>query len=247
MKIGLSGCVAAALVLHGALGFALARQPAPPPAMRILEVELSAVQPAASPPPPSPIAPPPTTTAMPTKSVVKTSAAAPAPAAAKAAPLLTVPDTTKTADEPVAFVTDPNGTTYGSGVVARGGSSDHGVIGATPASSGVAPTKARATLPSDAITPSSDLSRQPGLDEPDACRGFFPRGATSDAATVSVVVVVRPSGAVASVTVVGETPIGEGFGASARACLASKPFTPALDRHGDATMAAARFNVRFTR
>jgi hypothetical protein len=259
MRLTFAGCLAAALVLHGALAFAVSKRAVAPSQPRVLEIELPTQAAPAPIEPAPPVAPSPLPAPEPPplpRSAPKapTATAAPAPAAARAAPLLTAADTARAAaDEPVSFVTDPNGTTYGSGVVARGGAADHGAPSALAAgaASGTGTAVARPTVaaaaPGEVVTPASDLSRAPRLEEADACRGFFPRGASSDSATVSLLVIVRPSGAVGSVSLLAESPAGEGFGAAARTCLASKRFTPALDRAGGAATAAARVNVRFLR
>ena len=94
---------------------------------------------------------------------------------------------------------------------------------------------------------SPNLSRAPSLDEPDACRGFFPAEAGFDSAKVDLVVVVQAGGRVTSATIVRESPAGEGFGAAARACLLSKRFTPGANRAGRAVTASAAVRVHFTR
>jgi outer membrane biosynthesis protein TonB len=252
MKLTFAGCVSAAVVLHGALALAVCRRGAPAPEPRILEMDIAG--PTVAPPPVPPVetsAPEP----PPVARVASRAAAPAAPQAARAAPLLTASDAAKppASDEPVSFVTDPNGTFYGSGVVARGGTADHGApnasVNGAPGGTATGPSRpaAPAATAGDAITPASDLSRVPRLGEADACRGWFPRTASSDSATVSLLVIVRPSGAVASVSLLSESPAGEGFGAAARSCLAAKRFTPALDRAGGATTAAARINLRFSR
>ena len=97
------------------------------------------------------------------------------------------------------------------------------------------------------ITPASDLTRPARLEEADACRGYFPPGATSDRASAVVSVVVRANGRVASASIVEESPPAEGFGAAAKACLLAKEFAPALGRSGEPTNAAATVRVHFSR
>ena len=119
--------IALALAAHGALAFAARGAPSvlvPPP--QVTEIEL--------PPPPEPekVTPPPEAKEDPAAQPSKPSAAPP-PQAARAGALLTAKDNAPSSkDEPlVDFVTDPNGTSYGSGVVARGGTAEHGERGAT--------------------------------------------------------------------------------------------------------------------
>src|SRR5262249_35794617 len=97
------------------------------------------------------------------------------------------------------------------------------------------------------VTPSSDLTRQPRLDETDPCRGFFPRGASSDVAAVTLALVIEPGGEVRSATVLEEMPSGDGFGIAARSCLLVKRFAPGLGPNGRATRAATKVRIRFSR
>jgi outer membrane biosynthesis protein TonB len=148
----------------------------------------------------------------------------------------------------VDFVTDPDGKSFGSGVVARGGTLDRGTV-----ATNVAPSRPPAVVRgparpgADAVTAPENLSRAARLDEPNPCAGFYPRSASADSGQVTLSLVVRPGGRLASAAVVSETPPGEGFGAAARACLADKTFAPALDRAGNAVTAALSLRVRFTR
>jgi hypothetical protein len=218
-----------------------------------LEVELAA---SADPePPPAPAAPEspeedkahdPLPVARPPAKMAWRPAATEAPAvaaAAKVGALLTSGETADSAD-PVAFFSDPNGGAYGSGVVARGGQAEHGV-GPTVAASAFAPAPGRAHA--DGVTPAANLSRPPSLDEPDACRGFFPTEAAVDTAKVDLVVIVQAGGRVTSVTIARESPEGEEFGQAARTCLLSKRFTPGADRDGRAVSASTAVRVHFTR
>jgi protein TonB len=244
--------VAVAIFAHGA-AFAASDRPPPsaPSPVPPLEVELAA---SADPAPPAPAAPSPIkedeppealpTARHPARPVARpVAAAAPVAVAAKVGALLTSGETADSAD-PVAFFSDPNGGAYGSGVVARGGQADHGT-GPTLAASVPAPTSGRGHA--DGVTPAANLSRAPSLDEADACRGFFPTEATVDSAKVDLVVVVQPGGRVSSATIARESPLGEGFGQAARACLLSKRFTAGADREGRAVTASAAVRVHFTR
>jgi hypothetical protein len=241
--------VVLAVFAHGA-AFAASDRPAPavawsgPP----LEVELT------PPPDPEPASPPPEpehdeapnpapAPVRPMKAPAPRPAAPTVAAAAKVGALLTSGETADSAD-PVAFFSDPNGGAYGSGVVAHGGRAEHGT---GPVATAVAPPPAPVRPSGDAVTPAADLSRVPALDEPDACRGFFPTEAAVDSAKVDLVVIVGASGRVKSVSVARESPAGEGFGAAARACLMSKQFTAALDKAGNAVTASASVRLHFTR
>jgi len=147
--------------------------------------------------------------------------------------------------DPVSFVTDPEGRTYGGGVVARGATADRSTEPERPpgGSGGEGPPLPRV----DALTPASDLSRRPALEREDPCRGFFPSRADRDEGRVTLTVVVQATGAVGSVSVLGETPAGEGFGDAARTCLAAQKFVPALDRAGRPTRTATQVRIHFTR
>ena len=151
------------------------------------------------------------------------------------------------ANEPVDFVTDPNGHGFTGSVVARGGTG-RGEPGAQalargPASSG--PTLPPPRPKSD-ITPPADLSRRPNM-AGGGCGGYYPRQADADSATVTAIVVVGPRGSAERVSLAGESPTGQGFGAAARACLRQSRFNPGLNKAGRAVKAVATVRVRFTR
>lgn len=215
----------------------------PPP------VDVEFVNPA-PPPPPVPVpeeAPPPVKAAA-----TPTVPAAAPPAAARAGALHTAaPDAApqQQIEEAVDFTTDPNGKSYGGGVVAVGGTATFGAAGArvTPVA-GNAPFAPATTHPAgDGLTPASNLSRKPRLPGSDPCRGFFPSAAEDDVGDVAVMVTIAKSGRVSSTQLLSETPRGQGFGAAARTCLASQNFVPALDRDGNAAATAIRVNLRFSR
>jgi TonB family protein len=149
----------------------------------------------------------------------------------------------------VDFTNDPNGTSYGGGVVAVGGSAALGALGARAGSPGGnaphAPVVARPVA--DALTPASDLSRKPQLPGADPCRGFFPAGAQNDAGDVAVIVTINKAGRVLNTQLLSESPSRQGFGVAARSCLASQRFVPALDRAGNSAATAVRVNLRFSR
>lgn len=235
-------CIALALVMH--LGFiAGARRQAPPEPVtnetRVTEIELA-------PPPPPPDAP------EPPAPVAKAAEGASAPAAARAGRLLTavVTPNSRQADELVDFVSDPNGGSYGAGVVAVGGTADYGVAGAVAGGRGSRPGSGAGLgrgSNGDGLTAAENLSRTPSLDEADACAGFYPSQATVDAGLVTVALVVRSSGQVTNISVINEAPLAQGFADAARNCLRSKRFTPGLDKQGRAVNAAANLRLRFNR
>jgi len=244
--------VAVAVCAHGA-AFAASDRPLPAPSESAppLEVELAAPTEPDPPPAPAPREAEPlekeSAPAPVARPPAKESRAAARPegrvaAAAKVGALLTSGETEDNAD-PVAFLSDPNGGVYGSGVVARGGQAEHGT-GPTVVASVSVPSPVPAA---ESVTPAANLSRPPALDEPDACRGFFPADAAFDSAKVDLVVIVQAGGRVASATIARESPAGEGFGPAARACLLSKRFTPGADRSGRPVTASTAVRVHFTR
>jgi len=214
----------------------------PPP----VEVEFLAPPEPPPPPPPPPEAEPEQAQAAPAQAL-----AAP-PAAARAGALHLAKADAAPAQQPeeaVDFTTDPQGASYGGGVVAVGGTADFGAKGARAVPVGgnapQAPVTARPV--GDGLTPASDLSRKPQLPGGDPCRGFFPNAAQDDVGNVAVMVTVGKSGRVSNTQLVSESPRGQGFGAAARTCLASQTFVPALDRAGNAAATAIRVNLRFSR
>jgi hypothetical protein len=218
--------------------------------LRPVEVEILPPEP---PPAPAKTAEPPP---EPTPVSPATKAAAPstprsAPAAARAGAALTAKADAPAAQQPDApfdFTSDPNGTSYGAGVVAVGGKADFGAKGAERTGQGATPAPAPvAHGGGDGLVPVANLSRKPRLDESDPCRGYFPRSATDDDARVSLHVVIDKGGRIASTVVLSEDPPGQGFGAAAKVCLRTKQLTPALDRDGNPAATAIRINLRFTR
>ena len=172
--------------------------------------------------------------------------------AAKAGQLLTAPtDKASQADDDTpTFPTDENGNEYGFGKVARGGTEESATGKTSPSgSAGGAGGSGDRKGPPPRVqeVPSVDLSRPADLLVPDPCRGYYPADADDDSAVVKVVVVVKPSGEVATVSVVDENPRGQGFGKAARACLSSKRFQAALGRDGVAVQASVAKTIRFTR
>jgi hypothetical protein len=119
------------------------------------------------------------------------------------------------ADAPLDFVTDPNGASYGFGVVSRRGTSaGEGAGGKDPAQGAAVAAPA-----APALTPAADLAEKPHLLVDDPCRGFYPASASVDSAAAVVRVVVATNGRVRDVTLLSEAPPGEGFGAAARQCI----------------------------
>jgi TonB family protein len=233
-----------AVCLHGAIAFAhrpesKVEPPPPPP----LEVELTPAtpKPVAFPESDGPAAP-----AAPARREAaashRKSDAPRMPATARAGDVLTSGQADH-ADDPVSFVTDPEGASYGGGVVARGAVALHGT-GTIVREAG--PDRP-AGPPGDALTAPSDLTRRPTLDEEDPCRGFFPSRADGDDGLVTLRVVVEANGVVRSVSLISEAPLGQGFGAAASRCIAGKRFVPALDRAGKPTGTATQVRIHFTR
>jgi protein TonB len=237
----------AVLVALGAhLGFALwapdsAAVRAPPPAP--VEVEFAPPPP---PPPPEAAKPePPAPSPAPRPAAPKVNLAPPPAARAGAVRTVEPAPQDPTPSEPFDFTSDPRSASFASGVVAVGGTGDHGLAGAQLGGRG---TEARHEPPhGDGLTAASDLSQTPKLRVADPCRGFFPSAAHDDVATAVVRLVVTPSGGVTSASVLSETPSGQGFGAAARACMLEQKLNPALDRQGRPAATAVNVNVRFSR
>jgi hypothetical protein len=232
-----------------AAGLALGEPRAKIVPLPALEVELTAPEP----PPPVPVAlpAPPEPPPLEPTPVSKAAAAAP-PEPARVGALLTAkadPEPSKNADEPVDFTNDPNALGFGAGVVALGGKAEvgaaHAQLGGVPAATGTHGVAARPT--GDELTPASDLSQKPSLGESDPCRGYFPSAASDDVASAAVLVTIGKTGAVSGVQLLSEAPPQQGFGAAARTCMASKHFSPGLDRNGNPTRTAIRVNIRFAR
>lgn len=234
------------LGIHGAASLAVhATPPTVARAERVTTVELT--------PPPPPADPEPEKVAPlePTEEPRSTAHAAPAsaPRAARAGALMAAKETAPSAkqEELVDFVTDPNGTTYGSGVVARGGTADHGERGAIARGVGNAPARNVSPAPGEGLALVSNLSRRAALEASNPCAGFYPSEASADSGAVTLTLVVRGDGGVASAAVVSEMPAGQGFAKAARSCMQQQRFEPALDKSGNAVAAATTIKVRFTR
>ncbi|MBK7402664.1 MAG: energy transducer TonB [Myxococcales bacterium] len=202
-----------------------------------------------APPPTSPAEekePPPPSSAPPEEVKPNTTAAA------KAGNLLTVKDEApkQPGEEPTAFVTDPNGSQYGSGTVMKGGTADKSgggpVSTAPPSGSGSGTPKA--APPPAPTAPETDLSAQPVITGgKNVCAGYFPGEADEDKGFVQIVVDVDATGKVNKVAVVKETPKGQGFDKAARNCLLSKKVTPGLDSSGRPMAKSLTVNLNFSR
>jgi len=240
-------CLAAASCLHLLLAAAMhdahpTQDPLPLPPT---EIDLSPppVQPEPKPEPePEPEPEPPPPAAAPRPVAQARAPRQPAPPS-RAGALLTAPETAPVPSaEPVRFVSDPSGRSFGTGSVARGGSADRGLAGAVPSPAPPQPTAAAGLR----ITPADQLSRQPAL-LGDGCRGYFPERARQDQGSVTLLATLRADGKVARLQLEAESPTGEGFGDAAKACLTRGQFTPALDDAGHPTAARTRVVVRFAR
>jgi len=227
------GCVALATLLHVSV---LALGPTGGSDAAVARVTQETIVELAPPPPPTPVEPAaPVETPKPTRKAPV--AKAQEPAAARAGALMTATADAAGDDEPVAFVTDPNGQGYGSGIVAKGGTADIG-------------TGRRVGPP----VPKVGAPAAPAMARPaklsgggDVCRGFFPATATDDAATVAVQVSISANGRVTQTVVLSETPAGQGFGAATKSCLDAAKFEPAEDGEGTPMTSTLRFTVRFVR
>jgi len=226
-----------AIGLHATLALGFVPSPSAPAQPIISEIEL-APPPPLPPPPPPPEEPP--KEKPPTVPAPIARAAAP-PAAARAGALVTASPTANV-DDVADFVSDPTGTSYGSGVVARGGTAEKSA-GGRP----YVPEAPPAPAESDGIAPAGSLSRAARLQGDDPCRGFYPREARADVGSAIVRAVVLPSGRVTRAAVASESPSGQGFGAAAQRCLASANFASAVDKSGHTVAAAVTVTVRFAR
>jgi len=244
----LTVCFALAAAVH--LAFAWGAPVEGPVARAVAVTEAALLPPErVEAPPPPPITEPAAHDTAPARHVARPAGRPAPPMAARAGALLTAkPDATKASaqEEPVDFVTDPSGKSYGGGTVMRGGTADFGAVGAVAGGASAAPSQP-GLASGDGLTAAVDLSRAARLDEPDACRGYYPSEAVVDAGSAVVTVVVRPGGAVTRAVLLSETPAGQGFGRAARSCLQSKRFAPAIDKRGVEVSSAATIHVRFSR
>ncbi len=230
-----------------------ARSPvaAPPP------LELEVVPPPA--PPPTPDEPEPSKPPVPEPEPPPPSkAAANPPATPRSAPraaaaprvVTSSPDSPAAQEptEPVDFASDPNGGVFSSGVVAVGGKGRHGVAGAV-VNGRQAPVRAAVSTPPapDKLVPLSSLRRRPSLRSNDPCRGYFPKTAFDNKATVQLALVIGKRGDVRRASLVKESPAGQGFGAAALRCMKAQRLDPGLDATGSTVSTSMRVNVTFRR
>ena len=139
LGVGLVGAV----LVHVGIVFAAVAQPAPahaaPPPV---EIEIETPEPPKEEPPKEEVKEEPKAPEAKAEPTAAPQAPPPAaPPAAKAGALLTANDDAPKAkgEEPVSFVTDPNGGAYGSGVVQKGGTAEVGAEGAKAGSVGTTP------------------------------------------------------------------------------------------------------------
>jgi TonB family protein len=227
-----------ALVAGLALAAHSPRAPETPPVV----VELTRPEPVTPSPPTLPVPPvEPATHA----STPRVAAARSEPARAAALHTAKAEPLAPAQDDLVDFTNDASVVGFGAGVVAVGGQAKLGLPDARPG--GASSSNRGEAARGNGLTPASDLSQRPALNESDPCRGYFPASASDDSASAVVMVTIARTGAVASVKLLSESAQGQGFGAAARACMASKQFRPGLDRAGAPTATAIRVTVRFTR
>lgn len=167
-------------------------------------------------------------------------------APAPAGKLLAAEPSGTDAEAPLDFVTDPNGATYGFGVVSKGGAGRGEGTGGKDTVKAAATTAVAAPAASALAAP-ADLGEKPHLLVEDPCRGFYPANAGADAAFAVVRVVLEATGRVRGVTLLEEAPSGQGFGVAARQCIRQQQFSPARDREGRAVATATTIRVRFER
>jgi hypothetical protein len=263
----LISCFLVAGMAHGAVGVALVNKRAvDEKEYDIIDVELGpsddkkeeekAKEPP-PPPPPEPTVDPASTAAMNPKAPDNAKPDNnPRPQAGSLGNLLAQkadPNDPKTKDDPYTFETDPDGKEFAGGTSQIGGGDKPGAPGAVasgaPGGTGTGEAKKGplSAPPPPPPAPTVDKSKPPTLNEPNACKGFFPADADDDAATVQVLITVQPNGAVTTASVLSEDPKGQGFGKAARTCLLSKKFNPGLDKTGNAAVSTTTVNLRFVR
>jgi periplasmic protein TonB len=262
----LISCFLLAGMAHGAVGAVLVNKRAvDEKEYDIIDVELPAVDDKKEPekpkepepPPPEPTVDPASTAAMNPKAPENAKPDNnPRPQAGSLGNLLAQkadPNDPKSKDDPYTFETDPEGKEFAGGTSQMGGGDKPGAPGAVasgaPGGTGTGEAKKGplSAPPPPPPAPTVDLSKAPMLNEPNACKGFFPADADDDAATVQVLITVQSTGAVTAATVLKEDPKGQGFGKAARTCLLSKKFAPGLDKLGNPAASTTTVNLRFVR
>ncbi len=136
--------------------------------------------------------------------------------------------------EPVSFLSDPHGGSYGSTVVAQGSHQSAPGGFAKPAEAGDASTMQGVTAP----------KLKAGAD---VCKGFFPAQAVANDARVQVLVHVDADGLISQLDVIREEPPNQGFFAAARRCLQAQRFRPARNAQNENIEAELPLTLRFTR
>lgn len=260
----LISCFLVAGIAHGAVGAVLVNKRAVDEKQYdIIDVELPPEEkkeedkPPPPPPPPEPTVDPASTAAMNPKAPdIAKADNNPRPQAGSLGNLLAQkadPNDPKSKDDPYTFETDPDGKEFAGGTSQIGGGDKPGLPGAVasgaPGGTGTGEAKKGplSAPPPPPPEPTVDKSQPPKLNEPNACKGFFPSDADDDAATVQVLITVQPSGSVTTASVLSEDPKGQGFGKAARTCLLSKKFSPGLDKFGNPAAATTTVNLRFVR
>ena len=167
---------------------------------------------------------------------------APSPAAQAGRVLAASEDTPAVADF---TIVEGAGATFAGGITSHTGTARDVVTRPPHASDGLGPAGDAGGPRSGYATGNRSKTARPMGSDWD-CSLLFPRGASTDSATVILVARVRPNGLAESVSVVSDP--GQGFGAAARACAMRQRYAPGEDETGRAVAATtAPFRVRFTR
>ncbi len=250
-----------AVLSHGSV-FWLASQATPnarPEPLSVTEVSLLPPEPPAAVPPVAepaePEKPGPTETPAPTapRPAAARTHATKAPAEpkplAKAGAVRTANEDapTPSAQEPVRFVSDPNGTGFGFGEVAQGGTAQEARSKGPSVASTPQTGKGGASAPKPAMPYQGALASRPRPRHGDPCRGYFPKAAHSERGEARVHVTVSAEGQALLVKVLSEQPSGQGFGPAAHTCLTAARFEPARDLQGRAVTVVAPITVKFSR
>lgn len=258
VRVGFIVGLIGALLLHAAVGAQAASTLGEVHAFAVLvradirdrlrsQIDVDLSEPPPPPPPPAPEPEPaPVEPARPPPTTVQPTNAPPPPAAAEAGKVLTQePDPNEPVDLTGDAFVSGTGDRFAGGVTASNGTSKDAVrdLRAQPDGVGKAP-------PPGPVAPTGpDLSKAAAPLGGSWSDCEFPAQADIegiDSAVVQLTVTVGPNGRAKSVTVLRDP--GNGFGQAARSCAFRKPYSPALDRAGNAiTTSTAPFTVRFTR
>lgn len=259
-------CLVLASGVHGALGAALVRKHTTDQevATEIIDIDMTPA-PAKTeepPPPPPPVEPPePQTTSTAALSPkapdnAKPTVESPPPQLGSLGKILGTPldpNDKSAKDDPEVFETDENGQGYSGGTSGVGGGPNPGKPGGAASGvpggtgTGTAGKGPLTAAPPPKVAPTEDLSRNPTLGNPNACKGFFPSDADDDSGQVQVLVTVAPTGQVTTANVLLENPKGQGFGKAARTCLLSTKLSPGLDAEGKPTTKSLPISIKFIR